>query len=230
MLFFYLKNNFYYTFFYKFCFILSERNNLVSNNEFCVIDFFNFFSINNVIVSHRLDKEVSGILYIAKNKNNLDNFKKKILQKIFFKYYLCLNFGFFLKKHVIKNNLVLTHLNKKNTYKNFYSIFGNKSLTLVKFLDFKNNFTIFFLYPITGKTHQLRYQLLYKGTPIINDGLYYLKNKINIGLFLFLFKMEINFLNIFLTKINLSVPPFYIFFLLNKNFNLDILFFNLELN
>jgi len=126
-------------------------------------------------IVHRLDKETSGVLIIAKNKKTFLEFKKMFQEKTVHKKYLTLVYGIPEEKEgIIEKPLARTTNYRKQT------IAGKKTKTKIrsaithyKVLEkFKNNFSLTEASPKTGRTHQIRVHLSSIGHPIIGDKLY----------------------------------------------------------
>lgn len=118
---------------------------------------------------HRLDKDTSGLLLIAKTKESaefLTNlFKKKEIEKT----YIALVDGVVKKE----NGIIDIPLSKQNIGKNekvqIDIEFGKIAITKYRVINIFNNITELELKPITGRTHQLRVHCKEIGHPIIND-------------------------------------------------------------
>jgi 23S rRNA pseudouridine1911/1915/1917 synthase len=134
-------------------------------------------------IIHRLDKDTSGALLIAKtNKvlNFLQNeFKKRKVEKV----YLALVAG------IIKENSgsikTLIGRDKSGVKQRAYPItspFGRKkgariAETFWKVKERFKNFTLVEVIPKTGRKHQIRVHFAYIGHPIAGDKLYSFKNQ-----------------------------------------------------
>ncbi len=118
---------------------------------------------------HRLDKDTSGILLIAKNSKSaeflIDAFKNKTVEKT----YLALVRG--IPKKV--SGSINIPLRKKLLGKNekvspdFES--GKEAITEFKILKNFTDHSLLELKPLTGRTHQLRVHCKELGHPILND-------------------------------------------------------------
>jgi len=115
---------------------------------------------------HRLDKETSGLLLIAKN---LDYAKKLS--------------SLFKQKEIIKFYIALCEGNPKNNYSNVKLKIKNKknklenTLTNYKLLNKNNGISSILFNPQTGKTHQLRIVSKNLGCPIVGDNKYNIYSK-----------------------------------------------------
>ena len=116
---------------------------------------------SNYRLVHRLDKETTGLLLIAKNLNYARYFTSLFKQKKITKFYIALCEG------SPKNNISHVSLNIQNKKFKF-----EESLTKYKLLDKKKGVSHILYNPKTGKTHQLRIVSKNLGCPIIGDKKY----------------------------------------------------------
>lgn len=125
-------------------------------------------------VVHRLDKETSGILLIAKNPQSFLNLKNQFKERIVEKEYLALAHGE-VKPSEGEINVPVGRLPYNRT--KFGVIAGGRdALTnyeVINYYKFKNEkLTFLRLNPKTGRTHQIRVHLKYLNHPIFADPLY----------------------------------------------------------
>ncbi len=116
---------------------------------------------SNYRLVHRLDKETTGLLLIAKNLKYAKYFSTLFKQKQIKKFYIALCDG------TPKNNTSQVNLSIKN--KNLKT---ENSVTNYKLLNKKNGISQILYNPKTGKTHQLRIVSKNLGCPIIGDKKY----------------------------------------------------------
>lgn len=146
-------------------------------------------------VVHRLDKDTSGLLLVAKNNDSFFYFKKLFQDRKIKKYYLALVNGRPKKpKGIISSPL--GRIGLKRTTK----IIGNKlidkkeALTEYKTVKEFENHTLLEVTPQTGRTHQIRVHLNSIGTPVAGDVIYGFKrakSPVGLGrLFLHAYKLE----------------------------------------
>ena len=128
-----------------------------------------YFKNSKPFIVHRLDKETSGVLIIAKNRKYAQLFTSLFRIRKIHKTYLAIVYGKVGRSiKVMKDNLVYFENNKK--------IF-QKAISNLKIIKSNEGYSFLELNPITGRKHQLRKQLLNIGHPIIGDNKYFLNNR-----------------------------------------------------
>ena len=133
---------------------------------------------------HRIDKETTGILIVAKNRKYAQLFTSLFRIRKIHKTYLCIAVGKLNKdKGTFIDELFYYEGDKK---------IKSKAITHFTVLDANNNYSLLKLNPQTGKKHQLRKQLLIHGCPILGDNKYRIShNKIKkIALMLHAYKIN----------------------------------------
>jgi len=148
-------------------------------------------------IVHRLDKETSGTLILAKN-NFIFNYLKNLFKtRKIKKKYIALVKGE-IKKQEGMIDLPLTRSKKSPTKRKVVikKDKGKIALTKYKVLKLYNGYTLLEIFPQTGRTHQIRVHLAAIGFPVVGDKLYGYKKKdrnlINISCH-FLHAQEISF-------------------------------------
>lgn len=122
---------------------------------------------------HRLDRDTSGCLIIAKNRIALNDFHNKIQSGDIEKNYLALVKGIWPN-----SKRMITHPVRKSALKSGERMVvvdhaqGKPSTTKVEVKAIKNNTSLLQLTAITGRTHQLRVHCSYESCPIIGDNKY----------------------------------------------------------
>ena len=139
----------------------------------------NLSNINGVSrpgIVHRIDKETSGLLVIAKNNfahaNLGDQFSKHTIKRK----YLCLSWGV-VRPLKGKISTLITRNKKNRQLMTVSDINGKKAITNYKTLKVFNIKDIPKISLIeceleTGRTHQIRVHLKYKGTSLLGDKQY----------------------------------------------------------
>lgn len=136
----------------------SEKNiiDLIKNNEYKYIE-----------LCHRLDKNTSGCIILAKNKDFLLKFNKLISEKKIVKEYHAI-----IKGSLEKNNIKIKIKNKLNLYNSKIDDIDKYSESIIKNVETYKNSSLIKILPITGRLHQIRIHLTHIGYPIANDEKY----------------------------------------------------------
>ncbi|MEZ8989034.1 23S rRNA pseudouridine(955/2504/2580) synthase RluC [Vibrio breoganii] len=118
---------------------------------------------------HRIDRDTSGILLIAKKRSALRHLQAQFREKTVQKYYFALVMGEW-KSSIRKVTAPLI----KNEVNSIVRVNpnGKASETRFKIIEKLNNATLLQASPITGRTHQIRVHTQYVGHPIAWDDRY----------------------------------------------------------
>jgi 23S rRNA pseudouridine955/2504/2580 synthase len=128
-----------------------------------------YFENSKPFIVHRLDKETSGILIIAKNRKFAQLFTSLFRIRKIHKTYLALVYGKVNNSiKTINDDLVYYENNKKIT---------QKAISNLRVIKSNEGYSYLELNPITGRKHQLRRQLLNIGSPIVGDDKYFLNDR-----------------------------------------------------
>jgi 23S rRNA pseudouridine1911/1915/1917 synthase len=129
-------------------------------------------------IVHRLDKDTSGLMLVAKNNLSHSGLAKQFLQHKIKRRYIALVKGVMqfdegvvdlpLARHPREREKISVSFHKSRAAKTFYRV-------LKRFDDR----TLLELTPHTGRTHQLRVHLAYLGHPILGDKKYGDKNSLD---------------------------------------------------
>jgi len=121
---------------------------------------------------HRLDKETSGVLILAKTESVCDKMIEAFAQRRVKKEYLAIVDGAVLKKE----GKIVSRLAKKHSYEGqtIYAsaLQGEEAITHWKCLGVGKKESLLLCEPVTGRTHQLRVHLKEMGHPILGDTQY----------------------------------------------------------
>ena len=127
-----------------------------------------YFEGSKPFIVHRIDKETSGILIIAKNRKYAQLFTSLFRIRKIHKTYLALAYGKISKSIKILRDDLIYFENKKKIIQ--------KAISNIKIIKSNDELSYVELNPVTGRKHQLRKQLLNIGNPIIGDDKYFLTN------------------------------------------------------
>lgn len=129
-------------------------------------------------ILHRLDKETSGLLIVAKNNKTFRFLKKQFKDRKIVKKYLALVVGRISKnRFLIDLPIVRSKFNptKQRVVKSLKDPLISKAKcakTKIKVLEKFDNYTLIEAQPITGRMHQIRVHLAAIGYPIVGDEKY----------------------------------------------------------
>ena len=128
-----------------------------------------YFENSKPYIVHRLDKETSGVLIIAKNRKFAQLFTSLFRIRKIHKTYLALVYGKVNDSiKTMNDDLIYYENNKKIT---------QKAISNLRVIKSNEGYSYIELNPITGRKHQLRRQLLNIGSPIVGDDKYFLNDR-----------------------------------------------------
>ena len=125
-----------------------------------------YFDNQQPYIVHRIDKETSGILIIAKNRKYAQLFTSLFRLRKIHKIYLAITYGKVNSFNKILKDELVYYENKRKLMQ--------KAMTYIKIIKSNNSYSLVELNPITGRKHQLRKQLLNIGNPIVGDSKYFI--------------------------------------------------------
>lgn len=131
-------------------------------------------------IVHRIDKDTSGLLVVAKNNQSHENLAKQIAEHTCFRHYVALVEG------VVKEDsgTIKTYIDrdKKDRKKMAVSETGRVAITHFDVLERFAGYTLMHFKLETGRTHQIRVHTKFMGHPIVGDKTYgFSKQKFNLA-------------------------------------------------
>ena len=127
-----------------------------------------YFLDSKPYIVHRLDKETSGVMIVAKNREYAQLFTSLFRIRKIHKTYLAITQGRVNRDiKILRDELTFYENNKKIV---------QKAISYIKIIRSNDKNSFLELKPITGRKHQLRKQLYNIGHPIIGDNKYSFNN------------------------------------------------------
>ena len=124
-------------------------------------------------LAHRLDRETSGCLIVAKKRSVLRQLHEQFREKNMQKQYLALVRGVFSKRiTTVRAPLAKNVLMSGERLVRVDEVNGKPSVTDFKIRENFRDVTLVEAYPHTGRTHQIRVHLAYRSHPILGDDKY----------------------------------------------------------
>ena len=121
-------------------------------------------------IIHRLDRNTSGLLMVAKNNKTHEFLSEQIKNRETVKKYRAILNGNWENDNEVINFSILR--NPKIPYKMCVSPDGKESMTILEVKERFKEATVVELTLVTGRTHQIRVHTSYKKHPVYNDTLY----------------------------------------------------------
>lgn len=125
-------------------------------------------------IVHRLDKDTSGLMVIAKNKSAQLNLTDQIKNHSVFKQYLVLVRGRMPETPGVIEAPLARH--PKNRKRMAVVPFGREAKTFYRPIRYFDNYTLVAATLFTGRTHQIRVHFAYLGYPVLGDSVYGVKS------------------------------------------------------
>ncbi len=151
-------------------------------------DLSNINGLARVGIVHRIDKDTSGLMVVAKNNKAhallADMFKEHSIKRT----YLALLTG----ELPYDNAVIDAPIKRDSNNFNKMGVFegGKKAITHLKVIKRFKGYTLVSLNLETGRTHQIRVHMKYIGYPIYNDPVYNNKEASKFGQFLHSWQIE----------------------------------------
>lgn len=125
---------------------------------------------------HRLDKDTSGVMVLAKTATTFTNLQKQFKQRKVHKTYLALVHG----KVAPKTGDIKMPLGRQPENRKRFTVRlgGRMSETKYQVLQIIDDFSLVEVEPKTGRTHQIRVHLKHIGHPLVSDPIYLGKKRL----------------------------------------------------
>lgn len=153
-----------------------ETNTLVNGLLFHTSDLSMKFNEERPGIVHRIDKETSGLIVVAKNDFAHEKLVQQFQERKVHRIYKALAFGEF----AAQQGRIESELGRHPTdRKRFASVSGGKwAATRYKVIKTVHQMSYLELKLETGRTHQIRVHMSEKGHPLVGDNLYGASKKI----------------------------------------------------
>lgn len=126
------------------------------------------------LIVHRLDMSTSGLMLIAKDEETYVKLQSQFIKRTIKKRYIALLDGVLEEKEGFIDLPLRVDLDDRPRQLVCYE-HGKQAQTKWEVIEIRNNQTLVYFYPITGRTHQLRVHASHElglKTPIVGDDLY----------------------------------------------------------
>lgn len=123
-------------------------------------------------IVHRLDKDTSGVMVIAKNEDALRILSSEFKERETVKYYIAIAKGVFKEKEGIIEKHIIRDRAERKRFKTTNDKEGRYAKTGYKVLYETSDYSLLLLRLYTGRTHQIRVHLKSINHPIIGDPIY----------------------------------------------------------
>ena len=161
----------------------TKEKTLVNGLMYQVKDLSGINGVNRPGIVHRIDKDTSGLLMVAKNDNAHNSLVEQLKNKTTKRLYVALVYG------VIEENKgrINAPIGRDKTDRKKMAVVedGKDAITNFTVLERFDGYTLVECKLETGRTHQIRVHMKYIGHPLVGDPLYGPKKVIgNTGQFL----------------------------------------------
>ncbi|MDU1762902.1 MULTISPECIES: RluA family pseudouridine synthase [Anaerococcus] len=150
-----------------------------------LLDYFGYDNLSHIGgddrpgIVHRLDKDTTGLMVIAKNNSSYKYLKNLFETRKIDKEYLAICNGIFQKK----SGTIQTFMDRdpNNRRKMAVTNSGRDSISKYEVISENNGYSLVKIKILTGRTHQIRVHMTYINHPLLGDPVYgNVKHKFNL--------------------------------------------------
>lgn len=150
-----------------------------------LLDYFGYDNLSHIGgddrpgIIHRLDKDTTGLMVIAKNNSSYKYLKNLFETRKIDKEYLAICNGIFQKK----SGTIQTFMDRdpNNRRKMAVTNSGRDAISKYKVISENNGYSLVKIKILTGRTHQIRVHMTYINHPLLGDPVYgNVKHKFNL--------------------------------------------------
>lgn len=150
-----------------------------------LLDYFGYDNLSHIGgddrpgIVHRLDKDTTGLMVIAKNNSSYKYLKNLFETRKIDKEYLAICNGIFQKK----SGTIQTFMNRdpNNRRKMAVRNSGRDAISKYEVISENNGYSLVKIKILTGRTHQIRVHMTYINHPLLGDPVYgNVKHKFNL--------------------------------------------------
>jgi 23S rRNA pseudouridine1911/1915/1917 synthase len=154
--------------------IIYQDDNIVAINKPALLDSYELqdaIEEDKTVLIHRLDRDTSGVLILARNEEFLANAIEAFRQRKVKKRYVAWVEGVFFEETTIDAPIV-THKQGGKAFSEINEKRGKPAITVVKPIEIQGKKSKVEIEIMTGRTHQIRLHLSSIGHPIVGDERY----------------------------------------------------------
>lgn len=127
-------------------------------------------------IVHRLDRETSGLLIIARTEHGYQTFIELFKQRSIKKTYYAIVQGKPEKTGCIDASITRHPSDPRKMICGLCD--GRQASTSYEVIEYFNQYALIKAHPLTGRTHQIRVHMTYHGNPVLGDSLYGTSSKL----------------------------------------------------